>query len=226
MVRPADFGPIYAETDMSRFPVEPWNTCSNIVFLLILVLFVRLTRLDVRKHPLLVMSLPVLLVGFIGGTVFHATRSHNVWLFMDFVPIFVLTIAAAVHFWYELFGRMWIASLITPVPVFAFHAFRDFLALPRQIHISLGYLGLALGILLPATLFSFKNSGRHSLLLVSALLSFILAISFRLSDRLMLLPMGTHFLWHIFGGVASLCMMYFIYLCDIDKGRGPENSTQ
>ena len=43
---PNDRGPIYLETLMGRFPVEPWNTFSNLLFLALIVFWF----LRVRGH--------------------------------------------------------------------------------------------------------------------------------------------------------------------------------
>ena len=91
---PPDFGPIYAETDLTRFPVEPWNVASNLIFLIIIFLFARRTRLNYRRYPLVVLALPILAVGFTGGTIFHATRSNRLWLMMDYLPIMILCLLA------------------------------------------------------------------------------------------------------------------------------------
>jgi hemolysin III len=216
-MNPGDFGPIYAETVMGRFPVEPWNTFSNLVFLFVCIHFARKTALSRERHPLLVMSLPVLLVGYIGGTVFHATRSANIWLYLDFMPIFILTLAAAVHFWSLLLGGLWRSLIVMPLP-FAFTSIlHKTLPLSRQGSISIGYLGLACGILLPGFLFCLKDRLRHGGWLFGAFASFGVAITFRLLDKDLAFPMGTHFLWHIFGGLSTFSLMNYIYLVDVTR---------
>lgn len=216
-LRPADFGPIYAETDLSRFPVEPWNTYSNLLFLGIIVYLVYSTRCNWRAFPLSVTALPILVVGFIGGTVFHATRSHSLWLILDFVPIFLLGILGACFFWNRLVTNWWLALLL----VFASLALSGWVRsqpyLPRQINISLGYAGLALTILLPATLQCIKEMRSSWILLVSAAVSFSIGITFRIIDRGIgqeILPMGTHFLWHIFGAVSTWYVIKYILRCE------------
>ena len=96
---PNDHGPIYLETLMGRFPVEPWNTISNLLFLALIIYWFARVRGDVAVHRFIAYSLPVLLIGWAGGTVYHATRSHDVWLFLDFGPIALLVLAVAVFFW-------------------------------------------------------------------------------------------------------------------------------
>lgn len=59
-----DFGPLYAETDPSRFPVEPFNSVSNLIFLLVFIYYFRRTSLSFNQFPMTVSSLPILFVGY------------------------------------------------------------------------------------------------------------------------------------------------------------------
>ena len=216
-----DFGPIYVETDLTRFPVEPWNTASNLIFLVIVIFFAWRTRLDYRTHPLIVFGLPVLFIGFVGGTVYHATRSHRIWLMLDFIPIFILTAAAALKFWKAVVGR-WSYAL------FGFFAcavsprlLAGFLSLPFHYRISVGYAGLALAILLPATIDCRRNRGENGVLLLFACVAFGVAVVLRTLDRagVALFPMGTHFLWHLLGGVSVWCLMEYTIRGDKMRAR-------
>ena len=53
---PRDQGPIYLETVMGRFPVEPWNTASNLLFLAIIVFWYVRVRGEVRNHRFIAYS--------------------------------------------------------------------------------------------------------------------------------------------------------------------------
>jgi hypothetical protein len=213
-MRPDDFGPIYTETlpgiTAGTLPVEPWNTWSNIVFVLLFVHIAFRTRLDHRRYPLIVKSLPVLAIGIIGGTVYHATRSHAVWLFMDFMPILILTSAAALVFWRDVTGS-WLRAIMFFLAVAVSGRVLGFtLATERSIQISLGYLSAALSILMPLALLVRRASWRGLPLLIGTTLSFATAVVFRMLDRggtPLLLPMGTHFLWHIFGALSVWMLM-------------------
>lgn len=213
---PGDFGPLYAETQIGRFPVEPWNTFSNLIFLGVWVLFAYRTRFDRKKHPLFIVTLPVLLVGFVGGTVFHATRASNVWLVMDFVPIGILAIAGALYFWLRVVpNAMVAASLFLLTMSFSFAA-RRLVDLPRHLSISLGYGTLALGVLLPIVLHSRQSNWYGLARIIAAAAFFSIAITFRIVDReiVSLLPMGSHFLWHIFGGLSTYLILDYAYQDD------------
>jgi hypothetical protein len=50
MVMPLDQGPTYIETIMGRFPVEPWNTASNLLFLVIILYWVWRLKGQIRAH--------------------------------------------------------------------------------------------------------------------------------------------------------------------------------
>ena len=219
--RPQDFGPIYVETDLSRFPVEPWNTASNLIFLVIVIVMARKTRLNWRVHPLLVGGLPILLIGFIGGTLFHATRSRSLWLVMDFVPIFVLSVAAALRLWRSISGNYVRASIALLLAALGPRALAALLQLPFHYQISVGYSGLALAILLPAFWESRRRQWSGAPLLIATTVAFIGAVFFRSIDRagVALLPMGTHFLWHILGGVSVWCLMEFLFRLDLQEKR-------
>lgn len=114
MMQPADFGPIYAETLPGRFPVEPWNTFSNLIFLFVFLNFLRRIRHNPRRYPITLTSLIILIIGLTGGTIYHATRSHNIWLILDFVPIGILVIIGTIFFWYRLTGSFFSAARFSP----------------------------------------------------------------------------------------------------------------
>jgi hypothetical protein len=221
--RPRDFGPIYAETEMGRFPVEPWNTASNIVFLLVLVVFARRTALDRRRYPFLVPGLLVLAVGFVGGTVYHATRSHNVWLLLDFLPILILTGAASIYFWCAVVANRYLAIALCLALLLSGRLLRVYLELPKNLGITLSYLGAALAILIPAALHAQRRGREHRRFLGWATIFFALALTCRYVDKgagLAWLPMGTHFLWHILGGMSVWALLHYIARIEEDAQRG------
>ena len=94
-----DFGPIYAETGKEGFLIEPFNTASNLIFLFLIIYWFLQVKDKWKEHPLIIVSLPILTIGFLGGSIYHATRSHNIWLFLDFMPIMILCLLAMLRFW-------------------------------------------------------------------------------------------------------------------------------
>jgi len=65
----SDGGPLYTETDFSRWLVEPWNTITAILFLAIVVYWALKIRKTYRQHPFLALALPVSALGGVGGMI-------------------------------------------------------------------------------------------------------------------------------------------------------------
>lgn len=222
-MHPLDSGPIYRETLMGRLPVEPWNTWSNIVFLAVVLHWARLVYPHAKRHGFLSGALPVLFMGFVGGTVFHGTRSHEAWLLMDWVPIVVLCMACVV-----LFARRaglswwWLGPLLAMPFAWRLLMFRVW-QVPAAIGMNAGYAVLGLVVLLPILLHLHRNNWRSAGWMVASALSFGVAIIFRSLDHSALvrwMPMGTHWLWHVFGGLAVHFLIGYIRLDD--QRRQPE----
>jgi len=215
---PGDSGPIYLETVMGRLPVEPWNTFSNLLFLALIVYWTwRLVREGVGPHRFIAGALPVLFVGWVGGTVYHATRSANVWLYLDFGPIALLVAAAAIFFW----RRVGVAWLWVPFLVFGPFAVVmttiSALDLPDASRPYLGYPTLALSLLLPVLWNLAREQWADIGIVVAALAVFAGAVTFRTPDGRALadvLPMGTHWLWHSFGAGAVQLLILYIWRSD------------
>lgn len=208
---PQDSGPIYQETMAGRLPVEPFNTYSNILFLFILIYFSLKVYKDYKNHRFLAWSLPVLFTGFVGGTVYHATRSHDMWMYMDWLPIVILCLAVSVYYTVKLRisrrKRLLLAMLILFL-VFGV----QLIPLSGHVKTSVEYIATVLGLLLPIVTYFLTTKLYHWGYVLLAFLSFGLAISFRILDNfLYIFPMGTHWLWHIFGALSVFFLINFIY---------------
>lgn len=208
-----DGGPVYRETDLSRFPVEPFNTFSNLVFLAIILHFSFKVYRDPQRHYFLAWSIPVLFLGFLGGTVYHASRSHPVWLYLDWVPIVLLCMAASFYFIFKidkpLLYRIGIIALVVLISIGGRR-----LPVPASYKESLGYIATAAALLLPMAWYIISTRGRNVKFIAAALGSFTLAIFFRMLDRFVqgdIMFMGTHWLWHLFGGISVFFLMSYIY---------------
>ena len=212
---PLDFGPIYAETDMSRFPVEPWNTLSNLAFLAIVVYWAIKLRKDWRSHPLLAIAIPVIFIGFVGGTVYHATRSHSLWLLLDYLPILILILSSSVFMWKEVLDSWWLTFLATMLLPTSYRIATIIFDVPEGIFITAGYTVLALGVCIPACVHCAVRNRSGAKWLAFAAATFVCAIIFRQFDWYFansgLLPQGSHFLWHIFGAASAFLLMQYMY---------------
>ncbi|MBW2960262.1 ceramidase [Mesonia aestuariivivens] len=208
---PNDSGPIYRETLAGRLPVEPFNTFSNILFLSIVIYFSLKVYKNVKQQAFLAFALPVLLIGFIGGTIYHATRSHEIWLLMDWVPIVILCLSASIYFTFkDGENSLQKYGLLVIVLLLLFGV--ELINWPNQLGTSIGYISTAIGLLLPMCIYLVKTNFIYGKYILFALLSFSAAISFRIIDqRLDLFEMGTHWLWHSFGAISVFFLMQYIY---------------
>ncbi len=209
-----DSGPTYAETLPGRFPVEPWSVGTNLVFLAIVVYWARRTRLDAKRHPLIVASLPFILLGFIGGSVYHATRSSDVWLVMDYGPISLVALMGCLYFWRRITENWLQAFLCVMVLPVSLRIYWSYQPAASNFSISFGYLLLAVNVVTPIVLHCYLNRGRHVWSLIGAAVSIAVAIVLRSVDlaSAAILPMGTHFLWHLFG--ACSVFLALRYTCE------------
>ena len=208
---PQDSGPIYQETMAGRLPVEPFNTYSNIFFLIIIIYFSLRVYSDYKNHRFLAWSLPILFLGFIGGTVYHATRSHDVWMYMDWLPIVLLCLAVSVYYTIKLNASRKKRLLLILLVLFLVFGVR-FIPLAPHVKTSVGYVATALGLLLPIITYFYTTKMHHWGYILLAFLSFGLAISFRILDNFVyIIPMGTHWLWHTFGALSVFFLMNYIY---------------
>jgi len=220
-MHPLDSGPDYKETIMGRFPVEPWSTVSNLFFLAIVIYWSFQVYQNYRQHRFIAFSLPVLFIGYVGGTLYHATRSHEAWLLMDWVPILLLSLAVSVY--YSIKQRMsWIhLATLAVVPVVTILTLRHLDhqgAIPSYLRSMISYSMMAFMVLYPIFRYLAKTNWHQAKWIILAMLSFVTAISFRSIDLLVdidFLPMGTHWLWHSFGALAANLLLVYIYRDDL-----------
>lgn len=214
-----DGGPIYTETQLDRFIVEPLNASSNVLFLIIAVFWALRVYREPQPNRFLGACLPVLFLGFVGGTVYHAFRAHPFWLLLDWLPIFGLTVAASVRYVRKLSPPWAVVGLSYGIPFLCLSLIAASLPehLIEVVMPALGYTTLALWVLAPLVAYVVRHPGVNWRPIVSAVGLFVAAITFRSLDRLAPFPFeetGTHFLWHIFGAASAHFVVLFIYLDD------------
>jgi hypothetical protein len=229
-----DGGPPYVETPAdpaapgAPLVAEPWNTVTAALFIVIALAWLWRLRGRFRAYPFVACCLPILLAGGIGGTLFHGTRvpvrvgghSLPVFFLLDVVPILLLGLAGGVFMAFRYFERvrlmkrLWI--LLGLVLFYAAVNLLFFSALGpmnRQLSINLSYASLAAIILIPIGLVLWRTRFRHGGWVVVGLISFGIAWVCRLVDQYSspYLPMGSHWLWHTFGAIATAAMIQFFY---------------
>jgi hypothetical protein len=205
-----DGGPTYVETAPSRIIVEPWNAASAILFLAVVLVWAIRLRGRYRRHAFLTCCLPILAAGGIGGTLYHAFRAYKFFFWMDVLPIYLLGLAASLYFCYRL--RLNSGHLIGLIVVYLLLQALLFPLFPTQAAINLSYAFLAALLLLPIAILLRKTGYRDGLWVALGLLLFVVALFFRWADgNVALLPMGTHWLWHIFGAATVAAVTEYVF---------------
>jgi hypothetical protein len=224
--RLADWGPRYTETPPDPFSpsapsvAEPWNTVTAAFFVVIALYWAAKLARDWRRYPFVCAGLPVLFAGGIGGTLYHATRTHKAYFLLDVIPISLLGVAGAVYLTLRLGRTLGAARVVgvAAVVVLAYLAVNGVVLRliafdSPNLRINLSYASLALLVLLPVGGVLVRTRFRHGAWVGVALGSFAVAWLCRLVDNtgLSTLPMGTHWLWHVFGAITTQAMVaYFV----------------
>jgi hypothetical protein len=113
-----DRGPRYTETPAdpyaadAPFVAEPWNAVTASFFVFIALAWLWRIRGRARDFPFLVMCLPILLAGGIGGTLYHGLRTRQAYFLLDVIPIQLLALAGSVFIAIGLWGHhRWLTIL-------------------------------------------------------------------------------------------------------------------
>lgn len=207
---------MYTETNLDHFIKEPFNMVSAGLFLFVVVYWVIKIAPHFKRYWLPTVSAPILLVGAIGGMLYHGFRSSSLWYWMDFGPILILVFLAAVYFWTQVLEKKWyVAVIILPFVLVRITIMQWIYNDLEERHLAttLDYTVLGLGLLIPLLMNLISTRARHIGWFLGALVSFVLAITFRTVDAWQppLLPMGTHFLWHVFGALVAHAMFGYAY---------------
>ncbi len=219
----SDLGPVYTETNLNRFPVEPFNTFSNILFLIVTVYWYRKKK-DVKNENFrffLDTSLPLLLIGYLGGTLYHATRSYVLWMAMDVAPIYVISFFTALYHWH-LIG--WHGLRLILIFTFTFGLpevliWTVFNEHPQRY--TMGYGVLVISILSPILIDEFRKNWSHLNLILKPFFLILIALGFRILDSSSFVQenfsIGTHWLWHIFGALNCHFILVYMNQCSLEN---------
>lgn len=218
-----DGGPVYRETtDLTHLVVEPWNAYSSLTFLIPAFLFLWQLRGRYPQHAFLVyFCSPMLILGGLGSTFFHAFRTSPWLLVMDVLPIVLLTVGISIWMWLKVLPKK---VLVWPILIaFVGLTVLSGYFLEGQDRISAGYFVRGVMLFLPCYLYLRQTDFRHAGFLFSAVGFFVLALIFRFADEkteIAFMPWGTHWLWHVSTAVGG----YFLgeYLIRNTQEEKPE----
>ena len=211
VVAPADGGPIYTETNFDHTIVEPWNAVSSLAILLPAVYWAIRIRRNYRQYSFLMLCLPLLFLGGLGSTIFHAFRSHRIWLLLDITPTGILMLLVALFFWMKVLPRKWLAlPLLLLVFLLRMWAWQTF---PSHAGINISYALTGTSLFVPLLLVLSRQQWKGLLPITLSIGSLLLSLFFRKIDydAAAVLPMGTHFLWHIFSGIGAYFLGLYLY---------------
>ncbi|MEO6149735.1 MAG: hypothetical protein ABIN95_13890 [Mucilaginibacter sp.] len=209
---PPDGSMPYTETNLGHFFPEPWNMVTSAIFLVPAIYWlIQLKGFD-KKHAFLSLAVWLLLTATIGSTIFHGLRQWRFFMYMDWVPIALLCVFASIYFIIKVTGKWYygLASLAA-FGLIEFVLHELYLRFDKHIMFSVNYGVMVLMIVLPLVLLLIKTKWRNILLVAGAFVFFGLALYFRIVDTGSTWPMGTHFLWHGFGAVATSMIFLFVY---------------
>lgn len=217
LILPPDGGPIYAETDLSAFISEPWNALSSLAIALPSVYWAFKLKWNIKDYSFLYFLIPLLFLGGLGSTFYHASRTSELLLWMDVLPTAIVTFSVSVYFWNKILPRKWqVATVLLPI---TFIRFAIFEYLPGQLAMNTSYFITGFLIFFPIIFYLHERRYRHYKPILISVLFLSLSLVFRKFDFAFteLFPMGSHFLWHIFSGVGAFYLARFIYLIRQDE---------
>lgn len=207
-----DGGPIYWETGKGVLFVEDINALSSLFYLIpAAILFYKASKAKPQFWFILLFASPLLFVGGIGSTIYHALRSERWIMLLDVMPIFTLTLGIAYYFLYGWLQNLWLSFLL--VAIFVMLRFASFELFPLQSAINISYFIIGVLIFIPSFFYARKLCFREIHLLVLSAIFFILSLFFRFVDDCegVAIIHGTHWLWHVFSASGALFLGLYLY---------------
>ncbi len=207
-----DGAPPYRETNLSFFIVEPWNAISSLTFLIPVIYWFYKLRGRYKEYLFISFAMPLLLLGGLGSTLFHAFRNSRYLLMMDVLPILVLTLCLSIYFWYHLVHK-WEYTLVI-ISSFFLGNLLTWYYIPSPYSTNISYFIRGVMMFLPCTLLLYKTNFYGAFHIITAITLFILALVFRQLDSEIAfygLPMGTHWLWHISTAVGAGFLAEYLF---------------
>ncbi len=213
---------INAETDYGSFPVEPLNAVSNLCFLIVIYYWIKKTRCNFGRYPLIVISMPIIFVGIVAGIIHHLFRVYKVWNTITMLSVFYLVIMLCVYLWYRIAGRWFHAFIFTMIIPVSFWITTLSAGVVNKLTVPIVFAAFSVALIIPAMVLCIKNKLKHLELIGGASFLFFVGMLFRIVDMqsISVISRGTHFLWHILGAATLFVVIKFIYL--IDESRAEE----
>lgn len=225
-----DSGPIYNEFVHDATVHEPWNAYSSLIFFIPVIFWIWRLRGEYGKNAIIVALLPLLFLNGLGSTLFHAFRTYQAFLLLDWLPAAIMSFTLASYFWTKIWKK-WYWGVLS-VLAFYFLAFFAIALTSMFTNVgsfapNIGYFFIGCCIFIPILLVLRRNNFRFWGYVVSTIIFLVLALACRTLDYPTpnpfpeTLPQGTHFLWHVFSSFAVFSLGFFIYFTN-QYERGEE----
>jgi hemolysin III len=194
-----DGGPLYRETNLERFIAEPWNAGSSLVFILVAVFFLFRIGKSEKAGLLLTLAPVILLIGGLGGTLYHAFRVSSFFLFLDVAPIYILIFGTSCYLWARWAGNTRILFFVLPFFILMDSLIFYVFPLVEQWKQHLSYLNMGCAAVLPLIAVLLREKFSFSIFALVSLGSYMLGLFFRILDAWEppVMSSGTHWLWHL-----------------------------
>lgn len=207
-----DGGPLYKEFIADAFIKEPWNAYSSIIFFAPVIYWGWKMRKEFKTRQFLYLLLLLLSLNGLGSTLYHAFRSLPFFMYLDFVPALIFTFLLALFLWQKLTLSWWKSLVIISV----LNALRFIVwsvDIPHQAVLNWNYLITGITLILPALLVLWLTKFRYTNMVLLSAFFIALSLLFRVIDKweVFELPMGTHFLWHVFNVLAVFPLFSYLY---------------
>lgn len=211
-IHPVDGGLIYAETDLTKLFPEPFNMISAAFFVVMAIYWIKKLNGFSKNHIVLSIGTYILLIGSIGGTIYHGFRLHSFFILMDWLPILILCTLMTVYFWAKVLGNwLYAIAVIIFFVTIEFVIYKALSSTNINLANNVNYAMIVVSALLPLTLFLARTKFIFGEWILIALGLFGIALFFRIADPWQLLLAGTHFLWHTFGVFATHATFIYLY---------------
>lgn len=207
-----DGGALYAETNLDYFIVEPWNALSSLFLVIPAVYWAIKLKNRYRDFPFIACCIPLLFLGGMGSTLFHAFRASPFFLYLDVLPAALLSFTLGIYFWKRVSGNWWLAGGMALFIILCRLLVSSHF--PSHTAANLSYALTGMFIFVPLIWLLYRTRFGGSQLIFMAILFFAISLFFRETDawEVQVFPMGTHFLWHIFSAAGAFYLAEYLYL--------------
>lgn len=193
--------PEYCENSIENAIFDtPFNALSNLSFIFAgFALFMLAKRQDRLNYVILSLIILTFSVG-IGSGLWHTFPNRLTYL-LDIIPIFLFQISFIVIYAFKILKWNKI-SIIVSTLLFAVITIL-LTGMPDVLNGSIAYIPTLLVLIVFGLFHYFRNFNERYILIVASVL-FLISLIFRSIDLAVCntIPIGTHFLWHIFNGAV------------------------